>query len=256
MAGSDFKTWARSQKAPVNLTIMGLLIACALLFWFTAAKGIENFMLGADSHQRPWSFFTYAFAEMPFASGLSLMFFVFMLLWLYSFGGTVEREMGSARYAAFFAIATVVMGLVLWGGLNLVTVNRLVGAAFLPILMVTQVWCARNMTSTIMIYGLIPVSGKWLAVLNVIIVILLYGLGAPLLGVIAAVPLVLAFFFGAERIPGLNYRGVPKQVQATRAQARYDDKYYDDVRKREKEREERERLRKLFEGSLKDDDAR
>ena len=37
---------------------------------------------------------------------------------------------------------------------------------------------------------------------------------------------------------------------------RYDKSYYEEVQRREKDRDERERLRKLFEGSLKDDPDR
>ena len=111
-----------------------------------------------------------------------------------------------------------------------------------------MLWCARNQTTTIMLYGIIPLTGKWLAIIDVIIVILIYGNGYPLLGVFAAAPLVLAYLYALERLPGLGYQVTRQEVQATRAQARYNESYYEEVRKREQEREERERLRKLFEG--------
>ncbi len=251
---ADLQSWARKQGSPVNLGLIASIIAVALLFWFTNSKGLPDMMLGVDSHQRPWSFITYGWAMMPFSSGLSIAFFAFLMIWLFMCGSFVEREMGSTRYAAFWFIATVLIGLSIWTGMSLMNAKAIIGSAYLPVSAITMLWCARNQTTTIMLYGVIPLSGKWLAVLDLVIIFLLYGNGYPLLGAFAIAPLIGFYLYGLGRVPGVSYLHAPKQVQATRAQARYDQTYYDDVKKREQEREERERLRKLFEGSLKDED--
>ncbi len=254
---ADLQSWARKQASPVNLGLIASMVAVALLFWFTRAKNLPELLIGIESHQRPWSFLTYPWAQMPFTDGLSLIFFVFLMMWLFMSGSFVEREMGSVRYAGFWFVSAALIGLVLWAGMNLLNARVALGGAFLPVSAVTMLWCARNQTTTIMLYGFIPLTGKLLAVVDIIIVILLYGNGYPLLGAFACAPLVLAYFYGLDKLPGLSYAGAPKQaVQATRAQARYGEKYYDDVKKREQERDERERLRKLFEGSGNEDDKR
>ncbi|MEZ0324737.1 MAG: hypothetical protein ACAH95_02435 [Fimbriimonas sp.] len=251
---ADFQSWYRKQGSPVNMGLIASIVSASLLFWFTRSKGVDNFLLAVDSHERPWSFFTYAWTSMPFSNGLAIACFAFLMIWLFMCGNFVEREMGSARYAGFWFVSTTVIGLVLWTGINLMNARVAFGAAYLPISAVTMLWCARNQTTTILLYGFIPLSGKWLAIVDLIIIFLIYGNGYPLLGLFAVAPLILAYFYGFGKLPALSYRAAPREVHATRAQKQYKQSYYDDVKKREMEREERERLRKLFEGSLKDDE--
>jgi hypothetical protein len=230
------------------------MVLMALLFWFTRSKNMGEFAITLASHEKPWSFLTYPWAQMPFTDGLSLIFFVFLMMWMFMCGNFVEHEMGSARYAAFWFVSTALIAIFLWAGMHLLNANAVFGGAYLPVSAVTMLWCARNQTTTIMLYGIIPLTGKWLAIVDLVIILLLYGNGNPLLGAIACVPLVLAYLYGLEKFPGLSYRGVPKAVHATRAQSRYKEEYFDEVKDRERERQERERLRKLFEGSLNDDE--
>src|SRR4029078_10538548 len=92
---NDLKSWSRQQGAPVTLGIVFSVVASALVLWFTRAKGMESLWLSSSSNQQPWTFFTCLWSQMPFANGLSLMFFVFMMMCLFSFGAPVERLMGS-----------------------------------------------------------------------------------------------------------------------------------------------------------------
>ena len=249
----DFQGWTRRQNAPVTIGVIASLVVAALLFWFTRGESMRAFMIGWDSHARPWSFLTYAWMQMPFGDGLTLMFFVFLMMWLFSFGSVVEKDLGSRGFAVLWFASTVVTGVVLWVGMQILHVDVMYGGAYLPVSAVTMVWCARYPNTSIMLYGIIPVPGRWLALIDVIIVILIYGSGIPLLGVFAAAPLGLAYAYGLGKLPRLGYRQHVEEKHATRAQARYGESYYDDVKKREQEREEKERLRKLFEGSLDDE---
>jgi membrane associated rhomboid family serine protease len=250
---NDLKSWSKQQGAPVTLGIVFSVVASALILWFTRAKGMESLRLSSLSNEQPWTFFTYPWSQMPFADGLSLMFFVFLMMWLFSFGAPVERMMGSRRYAIFCAASIVGTGLVAWLGMLVLGINRPIGDAYLLASAITMVWCARNMTQVVMLNGFIPLSGKWLAVVDTVVLVLLYGFPVPLFGVICALPLVFVFLYASGRIPWLSIEPQRREVHATRAQARYKESYYDDVRKREQERDERERLRKLFESSLDED---
>lgn len=248
----DARGWYWKQGRPATLGLVLSLTAAALIFWFTRGRGVDQLWLTPDALERPWTLLTYPWADMPLSGGLSLMFFVFLLLWLYSLGGPVEREMGSARFLVFWFVATAVSGLFFAVGGRMLGVPFALGDAYLPVGAVTMVWCARNMSQTIMLYGILPLSGKQLAVVEAVVVFLLYGQGSFMLGLLACIPQALAFAYGTGKIPGVTVRPAPKKQSAGRGQSMVDKQYFDDVRKREKEREERERLRKLFEGNDKE----
>jgi hypothetical protein len=60
--------------------------------------------------------------------------------------------------------------------------------------------------------------------------------------------------FAVNKLPGLSYSKPVFKAAPSKAQIAKENRFYDDVRRREQERAEKERLRKLFEGSIKDDD--
>lgn len=254
------KGWVRQNGSPVTAGLIGSLFVAALLNWFL--KMPEIFALGGDSLSRPWSFLTYPWAYSPLTNSLSMVCFFFMLMWLFSVGPGLEREMGSGRFAAFWAAFTVVPGILMWlvGGFGLY------GGPFIPEAAITIAWCFRNRGQSINLYGILPVPAPWLAAITAFGTLMVHGSQNPLFGVAATAPLALAMLFAQDRLPiafgggrgrsgfgGFGGARVKTKVHANRAQAQYDEAYYDDVLRREKERDERERLRKLFESSLKDD---
>jgi hypothetical protein len=129
----------------------------------------------------------------------------------------------------------------------------------------TVAWCFRNAGQSVNLYGILPIRAPWIAAITAASLLFSYGAVNPLLGLLAVAPLFVAMLFAQNKLPiafgagrssgGFGFGGATskKKVHATRAQAQYDEAYYDDVLRREQERDERERLRKLFESSLKDD---
>jgi hypothetical protein len=107
-----------------------------------------------------------------------------------------------------------------------------------------------------MLFGFLPLTGYWLGWATVIMDLLLYGAGAPVVGVLACVHLGGAALFASDRLPYLPYGSgdyrpgrkvkVNEKEAVGRGQVRYDQTYFDEVKRREKEREEQERLKKLF----------
>ncbi|MCC7231268.1 MAG: hypothetical protein IT203_12820 [Fimbriimonadaceae bacterium] len=255
-------SWFRRQAAPITIGIIASQVVIALFWWFTALKGMESIVLGPGWQQKLWTLLTYPWATMPFASGLALVCFVFLCMWVFWTGGTIERDLGPAKYIGLWTAMILLPALFI--SLLGPVVGSLYGAAglWLPEAGITIVWCTRNPTAQIMMYGIIPLSGKWLGWVTVATTILLAGFGNPLLGVVCALHLPVAFAFASNRIPAFTYnRGAStsfaKAKMGDRANLKksekMDPKYYDEVKKREKEREERERLRKLFESSIQDD---
>jgi hypothetical protein len=101
---------------------------------------------------------------------------------------------------------------------------------------------------------IIPIQARWLGWLTVGMVLFGYGIGNPLFGLLACVHLGLAYLYAANYVPFLPY-GTTRFFRHKRywKKSERDETYIRDVKKREIERQERERLRKLFEGSLTDD---
>jgi membrane associated rhomboid family serine protease len=256
-------SWYRRQAAPVTIGIIASMIVFAFVWWITSVKGMENFLLSPGWQQRPWTLVTYPWAFMPFFDGLQLLFFVFMIMWMFWTGTSVERDLGSAKYIGLWVL------LILVPALFIVTLGPLVGRVgasgmWLPEAALTVIWCLRNQTQEIRLYGVIPLTGKILAVVTVIVNILISGAGNPLFGLVASIHLGIAALFALNMIPFWTYSRGASSFGKTKLSdrpnlkksERMDKGYYDDVKKREKEREERERLRKMFESSLNDDEGK
>jgi hypothetical protein len=100
---------------------------------------------------------------------------------------------------------------------------------------------------------IIPVQGRILAWLTAAVTLFSFGVWyhAPLFGVFSILHLGVAVLFATNRLPFFLYRR--QQVvdrQAQKKQEMMSKAYYDDVNRRSKEREERERLRRMFEDSM------
>lgn len=260
MALQQSLSWFRRQAAPITITLLASIIVMSFVWWFSAAKGMEMVSLGPDWKSRPWTFVSYPWATMPFTDGLTILCFVFLIMWVFMTGGSIERDLGAAKYIGLWAAMIVLPALFIsvLGPL----VSKVYGAAglWLPEAGITIVWCARNPNSQIMMYGIIPLSGKWLGWITLVVTILISGFGNPVLGVVAALHLPIAYAFATNRIPLWTYSRGTSFAAGRRNQAanlkkteRQDKGYFDEVKRREKEREERERLRKLFESSINED---
>jgi hypothetical protein len=260
MALQNGMSWYRRQAAPITLGIIASMIVFAFVWWFAAGKGMEKFFLGPDWQSQPWTVFTYPWADTPFYSAFRIVCFVFLVMWMHWTGGSVERDLGPTKYAVLW------LAMILLPAIFIVLLGPLVnyvGAAgmWLPEAGITVVWCMRNLGAQIRLYGIIPLSGKVLAWVTVAVTILVSGAGNPLFGFVAGLHLAVAWAFGSNMLPFWRYShgggvfGKPKLSDRPflKKSERVDKGYLEDVKKRERDREERERLRKLFESSLDDD---
>lgn len=249
----DMKRWARQQAAPVNVALIASLTIAALINWFLAGRPMST--LAFTGFGRPWGIVTYPWAYMPFL-GFGLIGFIFLVMILLGTGGNMERELGSRRYALFLLAMTVIpalaMGLggILFGGL------RPLNDPWLPVSAILVAFAARNPGAPTMLYGILPITAKWLGVLVAAIIFFSYGFGNPLLGVFACLHLGVAYAFAAGKIPGLSWSQAYRPEKPSKAQREREDRFNDEVSRRRQEREERERLRKLFESSLRDDESK
>lgn len=240
---SNVSSWVARQRAPFTVVLAATLVLFSFLGWATQGRALLPLMF--DGPERPWAFLTYPWAFSPLASPFGLLFLILLVMWLVQFGGALEREMGTLRVTLFWGVATILFAVVaMIFGLSL-------AGPMLPGCALVLLWCARNRTMSILLWGLLPLSGLLLAAILALSVVFVYGAGNPLHGIAMALPLGLVWLYGLEKLPiavtgGPRMR--PREQPVVKGGTKYDAQYYEDVKKREIEREEQERLRKLFEG--------
>lgn len=241
MASSDAIGWLKQHRAPVTLSICGLLILGFLAVWMNpvVVMGMLNFN---GFSLEIWRLFTYAF--MPIYGIIGLVFTVWWMLWI---GSEVERDHGSQRFFFLWLIACL---------LGIVPVALVGGPAMgvlVPEAILTSIFAARNPEMVIRIYCIIPIKMKWLALLTTLVVFFAYAASGATwyFGLLAVLGCIIGWLYGSNRIPGLQYAGAgrPGSPKQSKAQKNKEEAYYSDVFIREKERADRERLRKLLEGS-------
>jgi membrane associated rhomboid family serine protease len=246
----DFGAASRRNAAPGTTVLVVAIIACFVIGWSVMHDLPGNLLFEANPSwlfSHPWSLVTYPFSDVQPVSIL------FAALALWGFGGQVERELSTARFIVVWLAFSALAALCLLVGAQLFHLNNVpLMTAWVPISMVLVMWGTRNPNTQMMFMFVIPIAGKWLAWLAAALVF--FAVPAPEVAPFAAIPCILAYFFAANKIAFLPYsRGDQKYIGKDKKWERYNKSYYEEVQRREKEREERERLRKLFEGSLNDD---
>ncbi len=246
--------WVRRQMAPLTLSIAAAMVVLSLLFWFTLGKGMGFLGFDAAWLSKPWSLFTYPFAYMGLGGINALISMALLLAWMMFSCASIERQIGTARYAIVWVAMTVIPAMLALGAMAMMGAGIGLLGPFLPIAGVSVVWCTRNKHASMSLFGILPLNGIMMGWIVVAGTFFQFGMGAPLMGALMCVHLGLAYLFGEDKIPFFPYKplGVGPS-KPTKEQIRRESEFRDDVRRREQERGERERLRKLFEGSIKDD---
>lgn len=255
MKATSFGTSMPARSVPGTLGLIASLALTFLVDFFAGAKGIFAPLAHLTSGGAPWTFITY-----PWALGAATGFIglVFSLLWIWFMGSTVEREVGTSRFLLIFAVLTLLGSVFVTLGAMALTTKATLAGSLIPSGALTMLWAARRPRAQIMIYGILPVEARWIALFNLLLVFFLFGTGQPALGLFAVLPLVLAWFYAAGKLPipyptmELSTTGRMSRKEKEREQKKFEN-FIDDVRERERERAEKEKLRQLFERSLIDD---
>lgn len=248
----QFKRGFRRSNMPATLGLIGTLSVLYVLAFLGMGQGIAQ-VLGFENPAKVWTFLTYPFAS----SQGEFVFEILFLFWLWSVGGIMERIMGSARMLIFWAIATVAGAIfVLLGGLLSREPSVLMGSV-IPVACLTVAWATLEPNAQVQLMFILPIMVKWLGWIMVGVVLFDVGQGRPLVGAFALIPLAITYLVAANRIPGLSIaKTAAKKYQPSKQEKQKQERYFDDVNKREKERQEKEELRKLFERSMTDDKDR
>ena len=245
MALQDPMKWFRRQTAPVTVVLCALVVLGAFLTWGSPNFFVSTFAYDGSPFPKIWTLFTY-----PFLESMSPIYLLLQVMWLYWVGTMLERDHGTRKFIYLWLAVSLL------GALGMTIVRAPAMGMFIPDAILVAIWATRYPNMTIRLFMCIPVAAKWLGMIVVASVFFRYasGPGQMLTGFAAISGCILGWFYARNMIPKLPYglRYGTMNSKPTRAEKARDQEYYDDVYRREKEREERERLRKLFEGSLED----
>jgi len=249
----DFGSSARAHRAPVTVALVVAIIVGFLAVFMRMSPGIlQNLaFFSLDALSKPWTFVTYPFLTDSFISVL------FACLWLWGIGGWVEHDLGTTRYLTVWFVFSALCALGLWVGALATGSPGILAGAWTPIAAVTIIWGTRNPDAPLTLMFVLPLTGRWMAWLSAAFVF--FGTIPPQMAPFAAAPLALAYFFAANKLPRISYKGGPRGIRGENASGTrrvYRQEYYDEVKRREIAREERERLRKLFEESVSEEEEK
>lgn len=248
---------------PVTLGIIGLTCLMFVLAWLGLRSTLVYWLAfdTATLSAHPWTVLTYPFAQSGF--GPSLFWFLLSMLWLFSFGSAVERDLGQRRFTFLWIVATLLGAVALLLGAFLLKTGVGLSSIMLPVSFITVTWCGRNPNASIVLFGIVPLLGKYLAVLSVLLVLFAMGEGSPMMGILAAAPLAIAWLFGQNKLVFAPYGGAktggvyrPKSAAEKKREDERHFEFQEDIRRKQKEREEKERLRKLLEGGVQEGDRK
>ncbi|MER3495700.1 MAG: hypothetical protein C4320_02070 [Armatimonadota bacterium] len=228
--------------------IVGLLGVGALLTLLAPAAGLALSFVPREFVTRPWTALTYPLV-ISISGGLGGPIFTALLLfWTYQVGRSLEAVMTTPRFIKLWLFGTLFPALIL----SPVSSSLLLAGPLFPVSVLTVVWATRNANSPVLLMGFFPLAAKWIGALAALGVLATYYPAGPLIGLLALVPLGLAWAFALGRIPGLRV-AVPRVAKPTKEQRRRDAEFEGEVARRRAEREEKDRLRRLLEGPAADD---
>lgn len=241
-------------RSPGTTLIVALVAAGFLMSFLTSGRLAEPLVFEpAGALARPWTFVSYVLAYSPF--GFLAAFFIG--LWLWGLGQVVESDLGTPRFLGFFFGITALGAIAFFLGSVATGLTATLSGAWIPTAAVTVAWGTRYPNLPVRFMFVLPLTGRWLAWIAAALVF--FGTGNPLLALFSAIPLVLAWAFAADKLPFLPYsarfgRSGRSRRERQREQLEHE-RYLENVRKREQERREKERLRKLLESSIDDSDG-
>lgn len=147
-------------SCPVTWSVIGTHAATFVVAYVGGGSLWVPFVFrSAEVVQSPWSLLTY-----PLIGGGGILWVLLggYMMWL--FGGSLERAWGTVDYIRFLVLVTVATAGGVWIGATLIgRVASLAGLA-LPLAATTVAWAAVNPSERLLLYFVLPVEARWLAV--------------------------------------------------------------------------------------------
>ncbi|MCL5105126.1 MAG: rhomboid family intramembrane serine protease [Armatimonadetes bacterium] len=253
--------WLFQDRIPLTKLVIvsnvGTFLAIALFRVYAIAR-VLGFAFGPAQDgspaviPMPWALFTYPLVGVC-CGVLSLIFSIY---WLWVAGGSLERSWGTTRFGYyFFAMCAIsAAGLALGSLITRLPVSAI--GLWLPIAGVTVAFAMLNPEEQILFMFVIPLKLKYLALIDVVIVLVKYGQMSPLLGVFALAGCAFSYWYV---IRPNRYRAPVRETRGKVARAHRKPSLLRRLNPFSwiREYRDRKRLERLFRDSERtDDDAR
>lgn len=195
---NDFGRWIRRQGMPFSMGLMGMCILGFLANAFVPNLGniVNNTLVFHSSRaiQMPWTFITYPVDL--FNTGLfAFLFLLFTCFWIFFCGQVLEKGWGSGKYIAFFILTTVITAMGLLFGSFILRVETSLYGIMMPLSGATVALSCKCPEQQILLYGIFPIKLKYLAILNIVMILISFAQPNPLMGIFALFGCAFSYYF-------------------------------------------------------------
>lgn len=210
--------WLFADRIPLTKILIVSNIATFIVILLFSVVALVNYF-GFDTElvtMMPWTLVTYPFIGLC-CSPINLFF---SALWVWWAGGSLERSWGTRTFSIYFFTMSAISALGLLLGSMLTGVNtQITGLWLLPLAGITISFAMLNPEMQILFMFIIPLKLKYLALLDVVIVLVTFGRGNPLLGVFALSGCAYAYWYvrpGRYAVSERKPRGEVVRIFGTR----------------------------------------
>ncbi|MBS1724881.1 MAG: rhomboid family intramembrane serine protease [Armatimonadetes bacterium] len=237
------------SMSPVTAVLVVLIAGAYVAAWSTGSNGLLGPLGFTSDLSRPWSVLTFPFA----CAGTGREFFGILcsVLWLSFVGTWAERALGRFHLLAWFFGTAVAAAFLAYLVALATGVPASLYTAWIPVAALTGLWAGHNPSQRVLFMFVINIEAKWLALISGLVVMFAHGTGLPILGIAVALPVLVAWFAGKGAFVRSSREVVSGRGQKAQSAKEFDE-FIEKVRGKEKEREERDRLRRLLEGTPSD----
>ncbi|MCX8053506.1 MAG: rhomboid family intramembrane serine protease [Armatimonadetes bacterium] len=210
----NFSYWLVQDRIP----LVKALIICNAATFFIITLGnlqfVERLFVFDPAWiiASPWTVATYPLV----GSRDDLISLIFASIWLWFAGGGLERSWGTGKFGAFFFGMSAASALGLLAGYALTGVSAPVSGLWLPLAGVTVAFGMLNPEEQALLWFVIPIKLKYLALIAVGVVLVSYGRANITLGALALTGCAFSYWWVRGRRSFLLGRHVSTRGKAIR----------------------------------------
>ncbi|HEY6102896.1 MAG TPA: DUF1751 domain-containing protein [bacterium] len=146
-------------SCPVTWSVIGVHTATFVVAFVVGGSLWEPFIFRTNAVLgAPWSLLTYPLI----GTGILWVLLGGYMMWM--FGGSLERAWGIAGYIRFLILVTLGTAAGLWLGATLLGRAGFLAGLGLPLAAVTVAWAAINPSERLLLYFVLPIESRWLAI--------------------------------------------------------------------------------------------
>lgn len=238
--------WFFSDRIPVTKSVIVCNAITFLLIVFGAGSLIEFLGYSTDALLlKPWTAFTY-----PLIGAQDVISLLFASYWMWVAGGSLERSWSSRVFGVYFFLMSAITALGLYVGWLFTGIPTSYAGLWLPLAGTTIAFAMMNPEQQILFFLIIPMKLKYLALLDVVLVLVSFARPNPLLGIFALSGCAVSYWYVRYR-SNLSFSTPRRQSQGNVLRIYNRHGFWSKLNpfRALRERRESKRLRDLFDKS-------